>query len=126
MSKRKQTPSLIDDLLTGKRAQEPAASSSPAPLPKVGPAPAPSPAPIQTGQADEKIKVTLYMSREVADSIDEARLLLLRLIRPESKHDVSRSAIVERAIQLALDELLAKGEASSLARALGGKSLDQG
>lgn len=114
MSKtRKPTPSLIDDLLSGKKGQapEPAPSSAAAPEPL---------ATSRTAGKDsaESIKATFYLSQDVADDLEEARLILIRLLRPESKHDVSKSVIVEQSIRIAIEDLKANGAGSLLAKAL--------
>lgn len=113
MSKpRKSTPSLMDDLLSGKKSQapEPASSTS---------EPEPVAIPRQAGRdLAEPVKVTFYLGQDTADDLDEARLILVKLLRPENKHDVSKSVIAEQAIKLAIAELRAKGAGSQLAQAL--------
>ena len=51
-------------------------------------------------------------------SLEEARLKLRELARPEGRAKITKSLIVEVAIQLAIEELEASGEKSPLARML--------
>ena len=111
MSKRKATPSLMDNMLTGAPADAPAAAS-PADT-------APPPAPAEDAYTPPPIKGTYYISPDADDALEEARRTLRRLLQPDRKHDVTKSKIVDAAILMAVQELREKGAESALARALG-------
>ena len=51
-------------------------------------------------------------------SLEEARLKLRELARPEGRAKITKSLIAEVAIHLAIEELEASGEKSPLARML--------
>jgi hypothetical protein len=61
------------------------------------------------------VKATFYLTREVLVSLEETRLKLREMARPEGKTKITKSLIVEVAIQLAIEELEASGEKSPLA-----------
>ena len=61
------------------------------------------------------VKATFYLTREVLVSLEEARLKLREMARPEGKAKITKSLIVEVAIQLAIEGLQASGEQSPLA-----------
>lgn len=104
--KREETPDLLGNLLTGGKARP-------------EPEEVKRPAIAQTSSPDrETVKVTVYLSEDVAYSLDEAKATLRRLLKPESKHSVSKSIIVEKALALALRELQEQGIKSPLARAI--------
>ena len=62
------------------------------------------------------IKAAFYLTREVLFSLEEARLKLRELARPEGRAKITKSLIAEVAIHLAIEELEASGEKSPLAR----------
>jgi hypothetical protein len=64
----------------------------------------------------DKAKATFYVSQETLDLLEEGRLRLRRLAKPEDRSQVSKSAIVETALAMALEELEASGAESRLAR----------
>jgi hypothetical protein len=49
------------------------------------------------------VKATFYLTREVLSSLEEARLKLREMARPEGRAKITKSLIVEVAIQLAID-----------------------
>jgi hypothetical protein len=61
------------------------------------------------------VKASFYLTREVLVSLEEARLKLREMARPEGKAKITKSLIVEVAIQLAIEELETSGEKSPLA-----------
>ncbi len=61
------------------------------------------------------VKATFYLTREVLVSLEEARLKLREMARPGGKAKITKSLIVEVAIQLAIEGLQASGEQSPLA-----------
>lgn len=52
----------------------------------------------------QNIKTTTYLSQEIADRLDLAQIKLRKLTGKRG-HDVSRSAIIEAALTVALDDL---------------------
>jgi hypothetical protein len=62
----------------------------------------------------EKVKATFYLSQEAVDALDEAWYRLRRLVKSD-KGRVSKSAIVDMAVQMTLEELEAKGTESPIA-----------
>lgn len=72
------------------------------------PAPAPPP-------SDEKVKATFYLSPGTLDSLEEGKLQLRRMAGSEKRGQVSKSLIVELALQMALRELESKKGKSQLA-----------
>ena len=65
--------------------------------------------------ARPSVKATFYLTREVLASLEEARLKLREMAKPEGRAKITKSLIVEAAIQLAIEELEASGEKSPLA-----------
>jgi hypothetical protein len=61
------------------------------------------------------VKATFYLTREVLASLEEARLKLREMARRGGRAKITKSLIVEVAIQLAIEELEASGEKSPLA-----------
>lgn len=151
MAKRRSTPKLMNDLLSGKKDDEKASRptpmvTSPAPetntslpesqndsIPEVE---APSsrmqsvkasssarkthiPSLPVNAPEEEKVKVTFYVSQNIQYELDYARLQLLRLApRNINKRQVSKSAIVEAALKIAIANLEQQGENSALAQML--------
>ena len=71
--------------------------------------------PVKRPVTRPSVKATFYLSREVLFSLEEARLKLRDLARPEGRAKITKSLIVEVAIHLAIEELEASGEKSPLA-----------
>ena len=71
--------------------------------------------PVKRPVTRPSVKATFYLSREVLFSLEEARLKLRDLARPGGKAKITKSLIVEVAIQLAIEDLEASGEKSPLA-----------
>lgn len=65
-----------------------------------------------------KVKATYYLSSETVDALEAAKLALRRLAPAGNKRQISTSAIVDVAIQLAMNELEAQGSQSQLASKL--------
>jgi hypothetical protein len=78
----------------------------------------PTSKPVKRPVTRPSVKATFYLSREVLFSLEEARLKLRELARPGGRVKITKSLIVEVAIQLAIEELEASGEKSPLARML--------
>lgn len=66
------------------------------------------------GESEEKkVKVTYYLAANVVDRLDLAQVKL-RPLTGKRGHELSKSAIVEAALRLALEELEELGEDSQL------------
>jgi hypothetical protein len=76
---------------------------------------APTSKPVQKPDSRPSVKATFYLTREVLSFLEEARLKLRELARPGGRAKITKSLIVEVAIQLAIGELEASGEKSPLA-----------
>jgi len=122
MADREQLPDIMSGLLGGKAKQaeapEPAAqpASKPAKRPasrtvrqKASKAPPPP-------DSEEKAKATFYLSQETVDLLEDGWLRLRRLATDRAS--VSKSAIVEAALEIALEDLAKYGEQSELASKL--------
>ena len=114
MAERKTTPNIMGELLGGKPAlveqqdkpkqQRASASSQHYTVTPVK----------QQDSTFRPIKATYYFSPDTIEAIDDAWMQLRRLAGPE-RSSVSKSLIVETAIQMALKELERKGDKSQLA-----------
>jgi hypothetical protein len=71
--------------------------------------------PVKKPATRPSVKATFYLTREALFSLEEARLKLREMARPEGKAKITKSMIVEAAIQLAIEGLEASGEKSPLA-----------
>ena len=72
--------------------------------------------PVHQQASDTKpIKATYYFSPATVEAIEEAWLQLRKLDRTAGRSGISKSLIVEKAIQIALEELERKGDKSQLA-----------
>lgn len=120
MADREKLPDIMAGLLGGK-AQE---TEQPAPQPASKPAkrPASRTARQQASKAppppdaEEKIKATFYLSQELIDALEDGWLQLRRMARDRSS--VSKSAIVEASLEIALEDLARHKEQSHLASKL--------
>lgn len=75
----------------------------------------PTSKPVKKPDSRLSVKATFYLTRDVLDSLEEARLKLREMARREGRAKITKSLIVEVAIQLAIEELEAAGEESPLA-----------
>ena len=75
----------------------------------------PTSKPVKKPATMPSVKATFYLTREVLASLAEARLKLREMARPKGRAKITKSLIVEVAIQLAIEELEASGEKSPLA-----------
>ena len=64
----------------------------------------------------EKVKATYYLDAEVVEALEEGWMELRKLADKKDRGRISKSLIVELSLQLALDELKAKGVNSLLAK----------
>lgn len=132
-TKRRETPDILGSLLGGDPEPRETTPSRPAEKPEGHNAgipvshkakkpvkkttPLPPPAPVKEEEAPgDKAKATYYLSTEILESIEEAWIQLRRMAPKDERGQISKSLIVELAVQIALDELKSKGEKSLLAR----------
>ena len=71
---------------------------------------APAPAPSQT----EKVKATFYLDAKTVEALEDGWIELRRLADKKNRGQISKSLIVELALDMALEELKKKGSESSL------------
>jgi len=125
MDKRKETPDILGDLLGGEPSQ-PASQETvkPAERPAVKPArkqasrpakPKASKPAEEPGPEAGKIKATYYLGLETLDRLEDGWLTLRRLTSREQRTSISKSLILETALQICLDELEQAGRESKLA-----------
>lgn len=140
MADRKRTPDILGSLLGGaeeEASQKPAGKNTiktehhndimpvnhkdgtPADKPTIKPVrkkPEPQPAP-EPGEAPEvKVKATYYLSGEIMDSLESVWIELRRLTPKSLRGQISKSLIVEVALEKALYEFNKKGKNSPLAK----------
>ena len=137
MADKDRTPEdLLGSLLSGKKpAQSP--ESQPAVIPegqltgipvsqptskpvrkKKEPVSRPAPAPAKKAEEapGDKVKATFYLSTETVEDLETGWIQLRRLAPKETRGQVSKSLIVELALQIALEELKSKKDKSLLAK----------
>ena len=114
MAARKTTPNIMGELLGG--GPEPATKQDKPPKhPASISAKHHTGTPVQQLTGNLKpVKATYYFSPETIEAIDEAWMKLRRLAGA-GRSSVSKSLIVEKAIQMALKELASKGDKSQIA-----------
>ena len=78
--------------------------------------PAPVPAKEQEEAPVDKVKATFYIATETVEALEEGWSRLRKLVPKDLRGQVSKSLMVELAIQMALEELQVKGIKSLLAR----------
>lgn len=85
-----------------KKKRETAAQQAPAKEPEEAPG--------------DKVKATFYISGQVVEDLEAGWIKLRKLAPKETRSQVSKSLIVELAVQMALEELESKGSRSLLAK----------
>lgn len=135
MSNRRKTPGLMNDLLSGKKSppakeepetarqntslpakQQPSVASS---KPQKTPSETPSLSLSTSIKEEDKVKVTFYVTEDIQYDLDVAQLKLRRLAPKHiGKQQLSKSALVEAALRITIDNLEANGENSVLAQYL--------
>lgn len=136
MTDHKKTPDILGDLLGGGEPEplkRPAGQttgqpqSQPTGIPasqntikparkKKEPVAKPAPAKEQEEAPGDKVKATYYLATEVVEALEDGWIKLRKLTPKELRGQVSKSMIVELAVQMALDELESKGIKSLLAK----------
>ena len=71
--------------------------------------------PLETGPA-EKVKATFYLEAGIVEALEEGWMELRKLADKKDRGQISKSLIVELALQLALEDLEKRGADSSLAK----------
>ena len=105
MSKRKETPDLMSELLSGKpESQEPSKPES-----RPGGKAAAMP------QSDSRVKATHYLQESTLFRLEQA---LLSLRMSSGRRDINRYDVVEQALQIVLSDYEQHGPQSELARRL--------
>ncbi len=99
--KRKETPDILGGIL-----------GNPQPTARGGHV-VPPPPPL-----DKKTKATYYLAADTAKALDAAWLVLRGMCSEETRTQVSKSAIVDAALQIVFADLDADGERSQLASML--------
>ena len=115
MAERKTTPDIMGALL-GKEAEPVSKSTKPRKQRDSMSMRRHTGSPARQPAGDLKaVKATYYFSPETIEAIDEAWMKLRRLAGTAGRSSVSKSLIVENAIQMALQELENKGDKSQIA-----------
>lgn len=120
MSDRKETPDVLGSILGGPQEPEVEPASKPESQidRKTEKQKARKPEKQTEPVEEPKIKATHYLKQSTLYKLEEA---LIQLRRATDNRGLSRYEIVEEALQMALDELEAKGEKSQLARRMRGR-----
>ncbi len=105
---RKKTPNVLDELL-GNKATEPAEGNIRIPESRN--------AGILTNQrSGRRTKETYYLSAEIVDTLETARYNLRQMATTEKRKQISKSSIVEMALQLAFEDLEVQEQDSQIAQ----------
>ncbi len=109
---RKQTPNILDKVIDGEQT-----TSTPAQHNTSTPVQHNTSKTVKhhNGKAgsDDKIKGTFYLTAAVMEQLDDAWLSLRK--QAQQRSQVSKSAIVEAALQIALDDIQKRGSESQVA-----------
>jgi len=71
-----------------------------------------------TEPSGEKLKATYYLAVEAVDALEEGWYQLRRMASTDARTGISKSLIVETALQIALEELEKSGQKSRIAKRL--------
>jgi len=101
---RKQTPNILDKVIDGEQTTSTPVQHNTSKTVKH-----------HNGKAgsDDKIKGTFYLTAAVMEQLDDAWLSLRK--QAQQRSQVSKSAIVEAALQIALDDIQKRGSESQVA-----------
>ena len=111
MATRKPTPDILSDVL----GEPPAAHRTGTPVPQYGSAPDDPHTRTPMDHAVERVKATFYLHPEVLERLEDSWHRLRKWAKGAERGKVSKSLIVEMALELALQDLEGQGEASPLA-----------
>ena len=121
MTERKTTPNIMGELL-GEKPEPTTMQGKPPKQPTSMPLKQHTGTTVSHLTGDLKpIKATYYLSPGTIDAIDEAWMKLRRLAGTAGRSSVSKSLIVEKALQMALKEFEHKGDKSQIASMTAGK-----
>jgi hypothetical protein len=115
MATRKPTPDILGDLL----GEPSTAQHTGPPVNQSTSTPGSPHTRIPVDHTVERVKATFYLHPEVLERLEDAWHRLRKLANGPERGKVSKSLIVEVALDLALQDLEEQGEASPLARKLG-------
>ncbi len=98
-------------------------TSKPVKQPTIKPAGKPTSKPVSQKKAQaeepaEKVKATFYLDSKAVESLEGGWMELRKLADKKSRGQISKSLMVELALQMALEDLQKKGSDSLLARKL--------
>ena len=113
MADRKKTPDILGSLLGDTSKTEYHNNSKPELQPTSKPV---SQKKAEPQEPAEKIKATYYLDAEVVEALEEGWMELRKLADKKSRGQISKSLIVELALQLALEDLEKRVAESSLAK----------
>jgi hypothetical protein len=71
-----------------------------------------------TEASEEKLKATYYIAIDAVEALEEGWYQLRKMASTDNRTSISKSLIVETALQIALEELEKSGQKSSLAKKL--------
>ena len=98
-------------------------TSKPVKQPTIKPAGKPTSKPVSQKKAQaeepaEKVKATFYLDSKAVESLEDGWMELRKLADKKSRGQISKSLMVELALQMALEDLRKKGSDSLLAKKL--------
>jgi hypothetical protein len=64
----------------------------------------------------DKVKATFYIEAEAVEALEDGWIQLRKLASKKARGHISKSLIVELALQMALEDLKAKGSSSQIAK----------
>jgi len=73
-------------------------------------------APDQAQAPGEKVKATFYIDSKAVEALEDGWIQLRKLAPKKVRGHISKSLIVELALQMALEDLKAKGSSSQIAK----------
>jgi hypothetical protein len=115
MATRKPTPDILGDLL----GEPSTAQHTGRPVNPYTSAPEDLNTRVPVDHTIERVKATFYLHPEVLERLEDSWHQLRKLAKGTERGKVSKSLIVEVALDLALQDLEGQGEASPLARKIG-------
>ncbi len=72
--------------------------------------------PVSAPGETDKLKATYYISIEAIDALEASWMQLRKMASTDGRSSISKSLIVETALQIVLDELESKGSSSQIAK----------
>jgi hypothetical protein len=71
-----------------------------------------------TEASEEKVKATYYLAIEAVEALEEGWYQLRKMASTDNRTSISKSLIVETALQIVLEELVKSGQKSRIAKRL--------